>query len=147
MKSLFAPLVFKEILGRLDQLDGNAKRGWGKMEVGQMAWHCQIPLRTAIANSSPRKTANPLVALFFKKMMYSDRPMRKNLPTAPFLKARESKDFIHEKEILRQLVHEFYTLRNREKWNPHPIFGAFTQEQWGQMQYKHLDHHLRQFGV
>ena len=34
-----------------------------------------------------------------------------------------------------------------KKWNPHPIFGAFTHQQWGQLQYKHLDHHLRQFGV
>ncbi|MGB5666410.1 MAG: DUF1569 domain-containing protein, partial [Maribacter sp.] len=32
-------------------------------------------------------------------------------------------------------------------WNLHPLFGEFTVEQWGQMEFKHLDHHLKQFGV
>ena len=37
--------------------------------------------------------------------------------------------------------------KDKKEWDPHPVFGSFTPEQWGQMQYKHLDHHLRQFNV
>ena len=85
--------------------------------------------------------------LLFRKSMYSDRPWRKNLPTAPFAKAREPKQVSEELPILKQMVREFHALKDREHWNPHPIFGEFTREQWGQMQYKHLDHHLTQFGV
>jgi hypothetical protein len=29
----------------------------------------------------------------------------------------------------------------------HFIFGAMTMEQWNALQWKHIDHHLRQFGV
>ncbi|MBL0146112.1 MAG: DUF1569 domain-containing protein [Chitinophagaceae bacterium] len=29
----------------------------------------------------------------------------------------------------------------------HPFFGKFTGDQWGKFMYKHLDHHLQQFGV
>jgi hypothetical protein len=42
---------------------------------------------------------------------------------------------------------EFESKRNRDEWKPQPGFGYFTKQQWGQMQYKHLDHHLRQFEV
>jgi len=69
------------------------------------------------------------------------------LPTAPQLKTKEDKDFTKEHQQLKSLVNKFYTLRDREEWFPHPMFGSFTKEQWGQMQYKHLDHHLSQFGV
>ncbi|NND11366.1 MAG: DUF1569 domain-containing protein, partial [Flavobacteriaceae bacterium] len=37
--------------------------------------------------------------------------------------------------------------RDKAEWEPHPSFGYYTKDQWGKTQYKHLDHHLRQFGV
>ena len=79
--------------------------------------------------------------------MYSDKPWRKNLPTAKPFKITEKKDFSSEKSALEAMLNEFESQRDRTAWNPHPSFGEFTKEQWGKMQYKHLDHHLRQFGV
>ncbi len=147
MKSIFEETAFKEIMQRIDLLEEKSARKWGKMTVSQMVWHCQYPLQVAIENKKIKNKGNLLVQLFFKKAMYNDRPMRKNLPTAPQLKAREEKNFTEEHKILTQLVQDFYTVRERDHWNPHPLFGSFTKEQWGKMQYKHLDHHLQQFGV
>ncbi len=147
MRSLFEPEVCQEVLQRLENLREDAQPQWGKMTVGQMAWHCQVPLKVAIKNKPPRKKPNPLIALFFKKSLYNDRPWRKNLPTASFAKAREPKELQEELPKLKQLVKEVHELRDRSEWQPHPIFGAMTPEQWGKMQYKHLDHHLTQFGV
>ena len=79
--------------------------------------------------------------------MYNDKPWKKGLPTAKFLKTKDQKDFNVEKEKLVKLIDETYQHRDKTEWNPHPAFGYFTAQQWGQMQYKHLDHHLRQFGV
>ena len=31
--------------------------------------------------------------------------------------------------------------------NVHGFFGPLTGDEWGICQYKHVDHHLRQFGV
>jgi hypothetical protein len=31
--------------------------------------------------------------------------------------------------------------------SPHSFFGRLTPEQWAILTFKHLDHHLRQFGV
>ena len=126
MKSIFDEATYKEVVERFNKLSADSEGLWGKMSVGQMLWHCQI---------------------FFKKSMYNDKPWRKNLPTTPFARAKEEKDFEVEHKKLQELVKELYNLRDRKDWNAHPIFGDFTHEQWGKLEYKHLDHHLRQFGV
>ena len=88
-----------------------------------------------------------LAKIFFKKSLYNEKPWKKGLPTAKFLKTKDQKDFSVEKENLVKLIDETYQHRDKTEWNPHPAFGYFTAQQWGKMQYKHLDHHLRQFGV
>ena len=147
MKSLFDESAYKEIQERLQKLSSESKPLWGRMSAGQMAWHCQKPLKLAIKNNASDTRSNPLIRWLFKRSMYSEKPWRKNLPTPPSFKATEPKDFEEEFPKLMHLVDEFYALRSREAWNPHPVFGAFTKQQWGQMQFKHLDHHLRQFDV
>jgi len=147
MKSLLSEEGYTEIKARLEKLTEDSERQWGKMTVGQMAWHCQYPLKLAIENRANNSKGNWFVKTFFKKSLYNDKPWRKNLPTAPQLKAKEPKEFNAEYNKLKTMVDEFANLNSRETWYPHPAFGAFTKEQWGQMEYKHLDHHLRQFGV
>ncbi len=147
MNSLFTEEGYREISDRVNALSEKSARKWGKMTVGQMVWHCLLPLKIAIENKKPKKRGNVIARIFFKKVMYNDRPWRKNLPTAPKLKARETKNFDEEITKLRQLVDATHNLKKRSEWHPHPVFGSFTHEQWGQMQYKHLDHHLKQFGV
>ena len=147
MKSLLTADGYQEIKQRMNQLSENAERQWGKMSVGRMCWHCQYPLKIAIENKPNSAKGNWFVRTFFKESMFNDKPWRKNLPTAPQLKAKEEKDFKKEHATLLQLIGDFYQEKDRETWYPHPMFGEFTKEQWGQMEYKHLDHHLRQFGV
>ena len=147
MKSIFDEKVYNEIVSRVNNLNANSKGQWGKMTIAQTVWHCQIPLKVVIKNKKIDKKGNPLIRWFFKKALYNDKPWRKNLPTSSFAKAKEDKDFNTELETLQKLIQEVYNVRDRKDWNPHPIFGSFTPQQWGQMQYKHLDHHLRQFGV
>ena len=147
MKSLFDAGAYQEILDRLGTLDEHATPLWGKMTVGQMVWHCQVPLKVAITNRETEVKWNPLLQWLFKKSLYNERPWRKNLPTSPLARAGEPKDFQTELPVLLGLVHEFHRLKQREQWNAHPLFGSFSPLQWGQLQYKHLDHHLRQFGA
>ncbi len=146
MKSLFEETTNREILKRTDALNENSERQWGKMTVGQMLWHCQFPISIGVKNEL-KGNGNLIVRLFFKKSMYNDKPWRKNLPTSPALKAKVEKDLTEEKIELKQLVNDFYECRKRNEWNPHPLFGKLSHDQWDKMQYKHLDHHLIQFGV
>lgn len=147
MKSLFDQEAYDEIRSRLQALSENSERQWGKMTPGQMLRHCQAPLNIILEKEDYGFKRNWLAILFFKKSLYNDKPWRKNLPTAGPLKQKEPRDFTKEKAALESLLDEFDTQRAREEWPPHPGFGEFTKQQLGQMQYKHLDHHLTQFGV
>lgn len=147
MKSIFEEATYKEVIERFNQLSPESVGLWGKMSVSQMLWHCQVFVIAAVKNKKYDRRGNPIIRWFFKKSMYNDKPWRKNLPTTPFARAKEEKDFEAEHKKLLELVKELYSLRDRKDWNAHPIFGDFTPEQWGKLEYKHLDHHLRQFEV
>ncbi|NDV16464.1 DUF1569 domain-containing protein [Muricauda sp. TY007] len=150
MKSLFNTEAHKEIVSRIDQLSESSKRQWGKMEVGQMLHHCQYPLKISLGRHNPNNKPNFILKVmgkFFKKSLYNDKLWRKGLPTAKGLKVVDDKNFDEEKKVLVGLINDFHKEKGKKEWDPHPVFGTFTPKQWGQMQYKHLDHHLRQFGV
>ncbi|WP_438425217.1 DUF1569 domain-containing protein [Aquimarina macrocephali] len=147
MKSLLDSTAQNEIENRINKLSVTSTAIWGKMNVSQMFHHCQFPLKIALKKDHPELKPNVFAKLFFKKSMYNDKPWRKNLPTHSKLKVVEQKDFETEKEELLHLVAEFSNQRDKKEWEPHPMFGKFTNKQWGQLQYKHLDHHLQQFNA
>ena len=62
MKSLFESATYAEILERVNALEEGMKPQWGKMTVGQMVWHCQVPLKVGIDNKVYSKKANPLIS-------------------------------------------------------------------------------------
>ncbi|MFT5236674.1 MAG: hypothetical protein ACI9M9_000261 [Flavobacteriaceae bacterium] len=145
MKSLLDENTCNEVLDRLYKSNEKMKASWGKMNISKMLSHCQLPLKIALKSEPIKSSFNPIMRLF-KKSLYSDRPWRKNLPTAKELIITEEKNFKKEKEALECMIVAFQGKKSDTEWNPHPIFGKFTPEQWGKMQYKHLDHHFRQFG-
>ena len=147
MKSLFDQDAYSEIQSRLDKLTENSTRKWGKMTPAQMLAHCQGPLNIMLEKEDYGLKPNWLINFFFKKSLYNDSPMRKNLPTAKSLKQTDPKDFTTEKAIIKGLLYEIDAQRDKTEWAPHPAFGKFTASQYGKIQYKHLDHHLKQFGV
>ena len=147
MQSIFNPDVHQDILNRIETLNENASAKWGKMDVAQMAHHCQAPLNIMMQKKDYNLKPSWLIKTFFKKSLYNDKPWRKNLPTAPRLKVVDSKIFNDEKQVLVALINELHLHKDKTDWQPHPTFGEFTPQQWGQMQYKHLDHHLKQFGA
>ncbi len=147
MKSFFEDGVYDEISSRLNTLNKDTSANWGKMNIGQMLYHCQMPLNIILEKEDYGVKPNWLINLLFKKSMYSDKLWRKNLPTAPGFAIKDEKDFDTQKKAITNLIEELDAQREKEDWQPHPAFGKMTKEQWGKMQYKHLDHHFRQFGV
>ncbi|MCF1420111.1 DUF1569 domain-containing protein [Mangrovimonas futianensis] len=149
MLSLFDPTSYQEILSRLEQLQPDSARQWGTMDASQMLWHCQGPLKISLGELKPDKPNVFMRAMFslFKSSLYNDKPWKPGLPTSKEFVATEAKDFESEKETLAKLIEGFHAKRDAGSLPPHPMFGDFTMPQWGQMQYKHLDHHFRQFGV
>jgi len=146
IKNLFEPSVKEEIVSRINNLKPATQRKWGRMDVAQMLAHVQQPLRVAYGEHTPK--GNFLIrtlSIFFKSSLYNEKPYAKNLPTDKTFKIADPRDFIKEKESLVEMVNNFAPEKLTTK--PHPVFGALTQEQWSKSQWKHLDHHLQQFGV
>lgn len=149
MKNLFDKDCYDEINRRINSLSPATQRQWGKMDVAQMLAHCKVAFSVPLSEKKmPRSFLGLLVGRMLKAKLYNNSPWKKNLPTAPHFKISGSREFEKEKQDLSGLVNTFYSKGpgNVGKF-PHPMFGSFTPEQWGQAMYKHLDHHLRQFGV
>lgn len=149
MKNIFDPLHTEEILNRIDKLSPDSRPQWGKMDVSQMLAHCSAFQDIAMGNSFPeRGWLGILIGRFVKPIFYNDKPVAHNMSTIPTILITDEKDFETEKEKLKQKIITFQK-NGPEKCttHPHAFFGKFTPEQWGKGIYKHLDHHLRQFGV
>ena len=149
MKNLFDKTAYDEIISRINSLGPASQRQWGKMDVSQMLAHCKEAFKVPLSKSKmPRMFMGRMLGWMIKSKMHNESPWKKNLPTAPNFLIKDQRNFETEKKELSDLITEFYTTGagNVGKF-PHPFFGSFTQEQWGKSMYKHLDHHLVQFGL
>ncbi|MBL3645552.1 DUF1569 domain-containing protein [Peribacillus frigoritolerans] len=149
MNNIFEVLFTEEILKRIDNLSANSKPSWGKMDVAQMLAHCSSFQDIAMGYSMPpRGWLGLLVGRFAKNMFYNDKPLPHNMSTIPTILITDKKDFEIERERLKEKITTFQ--KNGPEActsHPHPFFGKLSSEQWGHGIYKHLDHHLKQFGV
>ena len=146
VKNLFEPAVKQEIIGRINKLTPGSQRQWGKMDVAQMLAHCQMPLGVAVGKHTLKGSFFiKLIGPLFKKKLFNDQPFKQNLPTDKSFKMTDPKDFGKEKQNLIQMINDFS--ETTMSGEPHPFFGKLTKEEWSKGTWKHLDHHLMQFGV
>ncbi|WP_434751553.1 DUF1569 domain-containing protein [Paenibacillus amylolyticus] len=149
MKSIFEPRHGAEITERIDQLREDFTPLWGTMRVSQMLAHCSAFHDIPLGNTfPPRGLLGRLVGRFAKPMFYNEKPLPHNMSTIPTIVIDDDRVFIAEKEKLKQQINTFQVNGPDQcSQHPHPFFGKLTAEQWGKGIYKHLDHHLKQFGV
>ena len=148
IQSHFDTAVYQELCSRLEQLQPDTPRLWGCMTTAQMMWHCRQAYKVPLTSKQLKPHPLSFIARFFAAQLYNNKPYRQSLPTAKHFRARDDKDFATEKAALRSVMQAFYERGAAGVGNKrHPIFGTLTAEQWGQSMWKHLDHHLRQFGV
>lgn len=149
MDSLFTDAGRERMLGRIEGLTADAPRQWGKMSVAQMLAHCQQPLRVALGELPLKRS---LIGVLFgrmaKKKLLAPAPWQPGMPTAPEFKVTDPRDFAKEKQALLALVRRFGEGGPAALTRlPHPFFGPLTTDEWQALQWRHLDHHLRQFGA
>ena len=148
MKSLFVPADHDEIVGRITALQKGAVRQWGKMTCAQMLCHCAAPLQNA-TGEKPRTQSlvGRIFAPLAKRIVLGEKPFGKNGPTDPQYVVADERDFDAERAQLLGAIRRFIDAGSDEvARHTHPFFGRLTGDQWGVLMYKHIDHHLRQFG-
>ena len=150
MKDIFQKETTEGLISRIENLSPQSQRLWGKMSVSQMLAHCNVTYELVYDNKHPRPNALKrfFIKAFVKNVVVSEKPYKKSIPTAPIFLVGDDKDFEVEKSRLiiylrrTQELGENY-FNGRESLS----FGRLNKQEWSNMFYKHLDHHLNQFGV
>jgi hypothetical protein len=150
MKNLFEAARVEEVKERVAQLRPDSERQWGTMNPAQALAHCSSGIEMAVGEIRPPRV---LIGRIFgrivkPKALGNDEPMRKNSPTSKDLVVGDERDLGTERVRLCGLIDRFATAGPKGcTTHPHAFFGPLTPEEWAILMYKHLDHHLRQFGV
>lgn len=144
------PQANAALISRLFRLMPDTPRRWGSMTVGQMLVHCTDQLRISrgekpVASLRVPGLVKPLLKWFFVKRLARFKPGMRTLPemdarrgmTPPTTFATD------HATLLAYLRPAGY----RASGVVHPLFGPLSAQEFGEITWQHLDHHLRQFGV
>jgi hypothetical protein len=150
MKNLYEPAAVQQLKDRIARLRPDSQRQWGKMNVAQAVAHCSGPMEWAVGDSFPSRmfVGRILGPLVKSKVLKDESPMGRNAPTAKSLVINDERDLEAERKRLCSLIDRFAAAGPKGcTTHPHTFFGPMTPDEWATLMYKHLDHHLRQFGV
>lgn len=153
MKNLFDPILAEDVKQRLMRVRPESERQWGRMTPAQTLAHCTAGLQMAMGVVRPKRASFPanVLGIVIKPLVLNDdKPLRRNSPSAPELFTADATqcDFERERAQLVAAIESFAAEGAACcTKHPHPFFGALTPQRWAILMYKHLDHHLRQFGA
>ncbi|MEO8860628.1 MAG: DUF1569 domain-containing protein [Ginsengibacter sp.] len=150
LPNIFAEEVGGQVIHRINHLSPTSTPKWGKMTVGQMLAHCCVSYEMIYEDIHPKPNGFMRFILknLVKSKVVSGVPYKHNLRTAPQFLMKETKNFDVEKERLINYIKKTQEsgINSFDGKESHS-FGKLSNDEWNNMLYKHLDHHLSQFGV
>lgn len=148
MNTIFNSSDYESVRERIGKLSPDTKPLWGKMNSAQMLVHCSQAARVVVGDLRLKRLfIGYIFGPFAKKDFVNEKPFKQGYPTAKEFVSSGQYDFGKEKECLLGLLKRMYEGGpEKATKEPHAFFGHLTSEEWGITQWKHLDHHLRQFG-
>jgi len=148
MENLFNTTDRDAMLTRLDALAPGSTRRWGTMALPQMLAHCTVGFQYPLGEKTARPSVvGRLLGPVIKGRLLGKKPLGRNGPTGPDFIITDPRDFDVERQRLHDYILRFCAEgRGGVNNRPHAFFGPLTGDEWGRLMFKHLDHHLRQFG-
>ena len=146
-KTLFDEAGRQEMIGRIARVQSGAKPLWGKMNAEQMLAHLSESMRMTLGELPTKSKRLPIRYWPLKQLIIYVFPFPKGTPTAPELLPAESGTVEQRRAELNASIARLAARREDEPFPEHPAFGKLSRRAWGVLAYRHLDHHLRQFGV
>ncbi|MDQ6831210.1 MAG: DinB family protein [Gemmatimonadota bacterium] len=147
MKSLWQDETRRELKQRLGQLSEEKRPLWGKMNALQVVAHLTLSMRMATGELPTARKSTPVGFFPANWIVIHWLPWPHSTPTAPELLAGKSTTWTADVATLDSLIDGFGALDQKRPWPVHPAFGKLSAKSWGALGWKHIDHHLRQFGV
>jgi hypothetical protein len=150
MSTLLDPSARAACHARIAELTPDRPRQWGRMTAPQMVCH----LNDAFLVATGEKPASSVENLFRRTVMKWGA-LRLPMKWPPDVKTRPELDqaagggtppgeWASDCAQLRGHIDAF---ARREQFAAHPFFGKMSRNDWMIWGYRHVDHHLRQFGV
>lgn len=149
MKNVLTEDGLSDILMRLENLSGNSIPEWGSMNSAQMLSHCTVSLKLALNEIEPEYNEKFLeLGKMVKGRLFDTDVFNKNLPTTKEFLETNSDDFNNNKSVFVEYLKRFSdTDISFSDTGKHPYFGKLDMNEWGQLIYKHTNHHFKQFGI
>ena len=140
--------AYNEMLERLENLLPESRARFGKMNVAQMLAHVTANLEMAMSDEKVKQTFEGRIFGFFAKRQILKKGVPKNIPSGPRTMIADEREFAKEKEVLKRKLEHFVTAGEAGiTKQPHDFFGRMTPNEWARLQYVHMEHHFKQFGV
>jgi Protein of unknown function (DUF1569) len=150
LPNVFTKDVSSEIIQRINQLIPSTPPQWGKMSVAQMLAHCNVTYEMTYENIHPKTNVfmKFILKMLVKNTVVNEVPYKHNSSTAPQFIIKETKSFEAEKKRLVDYITKTQQLGEAHfDGKESHSFGVLNKIEWNNMFYKHLNHHLTQFGV
>jgi hypothetical protein len=135
---------------RIDRLTPHAPALWGRMNAEELVAHCTRGMMMGLGEL-PTHTRNTILRYWpLKHVFVYWAPFPKAKAKAPrelVTRGTNLEEWPQSVAALRATLDRFALREPNAQWPDHPVFGALTGQAWGALGWRHLDHHLRQFGV
>lgn len=143
-----------EFLKIIRTADSSATPKWGKMNFQQMVEHVTAFFKVSTQQLKFDLVSPPEHLPKLKEFLMSDKQFRENTKAPTNIIGEEPlpAHFKTVEEAINQLDKEvnhfsdFYAT-DKQVTAVHPVFGELNFEEWVRLHYKHVTHHLRQFGL
>lgn len=147
MASLRNHTARENLIGRLQRLTPVTPHLWGKMDAPRMVCHLSDCLAMGLGELATKPVKAGAFQHFpLKHLILYVFPMPKGVPTAPELLLTAPDSFDADRQQVIERMERLASVP-RGKGPVHPFFGLLSNEEWNSLQHKHIDHHLKQFGV
>lgn len=150
LPNIFTRNVSDDVITRINVLNPQTQANWGKMTVDQMLAHVNVSYEMAFENKHPKPNffMRLILKSFVKKIVTGETPYKRNSQTAPAFLIRGTRNFELEKSRLIGFINKTQELGEAHFDGRESLsFGALNKTEWNNMFYKHIDHHLTQFGA
>lgn len=148
-KSIFDQNAVDEVIARVGKLNVADKAIWGKMTASEMLAHCNLAHQGIL--KAPKADKNGGFKKWVTKLYFIH--WMKEFPKGARGPGRfDMKDkvdvslFEEEKSKFVHIIGKYAKLEHQLA-GFHPRFGKLTHKEWGIFVWRHVDHHLRQFGL
>jgi hypothetical protein len=147
MKSSWEPEAQRELTDRVGRLAWDRRAEWGTFTAPKMVCHLADSLRMAMGDLKVAPKRLPIRYPPLKQLIIYLAPFPKGAPTAPELLVRQPREWANDVADVQSLLARAATASTTDAWPEHPAFGRLSRRAWGVLIFRHMDHHLRQFGA